>query len=98
MTSAARVNWASEHPKCTRIADPLDLSINLDQVESASRGNSPIGTRRACHLDDRHAHGTRRDRCVRVVAGRLFGMTYLPSLYKCRGVPLKSPVCAICLD
>jgi hypothetical protein len=27
-----------------------------------------------------------------------FGMTYLPSLYKCRGVPLKSPVCAICLD
>jgi hypothetical protein len=25
-------------------------------------------------------------------------MTYLPSLYKCRGVPLKSPVCAICLD
>jgi hypothetical protein len=25
-------------------------------------------------------------------------MTYLPSLYKCRGVPVKSPVCAICLD
>jgi hypothetical protein len=25
-------------------------------------------------------------------------MTYLPSLYKCPGVPLKSPVCAICLD
>jgi hypothetical protein len=25
-------------------------------------------------------------------------MTYLPSLYKARGVPVKSPVCAICLD
>jgi hypothetical protein len=25
-------------------------------------------------------------------------MTRLPSLYKCRGVPVKSPVCAICLD
>jgi hypothetical protein len=25
-------------------------------------------------------------------------MTRLPSLYKCRGVPLKSPICAICLD
>jgi hypothetical protein len=25
-------------------------------------------------------------------------MTYLPSLYKARGMPLKSPVCAICLD
>jgi hypothetical protein len=25
-------------------------------------------------------------------------MTYLPSLYKARGVPNKSPVCAICLD
>jgi hypothetical protein len=25
-------------------------------------------------------------------------MTYLPSLYKARGVPIKSPVCAICLD
>ena len=25
-------------------------------------------------------------------------MTYLPTLYKARGVPLKSPVCAICLD
>jgi hypothetical protein len=25
-------------------------------------------------------------------------MTYLPSLYKARGVPLKSPICAICLD
>jgi hypothetical protein len=25
-------------------------------------------------------------------------MAYLPSLYKARGVPLKSPVCAICLD
>ena len=26
------------------------------------------------------------------------GMTYLPTLYKCRGVPVKSPICAICLD
>jgi hypothetical protein len=26
------------------------------------------------------------------------GMTYLPSLYKARGVPVKRPVCAICLD
>jgi hypothetical protein len=26
------------------------------------------------------------------------GMTQLPSLYKARGVPVKSPVCAICLD
>ncbi|MDX6563777.1 MAG: hypothetical protein QOD65_3591 [Gaiellales bacterium] len=26
------------------------------------------------------------------------GMTYLPSLYKARGVPVKSPICAICLD
>jgi hypothetical protein len=25
-------------------------------------------------------------------------MTRLPSLYKCRGVPVKSPICAICLD
>ena len=25
-------------------------------------------------------------------------MTYLPSLYKARGVPVKSPICAICLD
>jgi hypothetical protein len=25
-------------------------------------------------------------------------MAYLPSLYKARGVPLKQPVCAICLD
>jgi hypothetical protein len=25
-------------------------------------------------------------------------MDYLPSLYKARGVPLKSPICAICLD
>ena len=25
-------------------------------------------------------------------------MTRLPSLYKCHGVPVKSPVCAICLD
>ncbi|HET6173524.1 MAG TPA: hypothetical protein VFD90_12995 [Gaiellales bacterium] len=25
-------------------------------------------------------------------------MEYLPSLYKCRTVPVKSPVCAICLD
>jgi hypothetical protein len=25
-------------------------------------------------------------------------MTPLPSLYKCRGVPVKSPICAICLD
>ena len=25
-------------------------------------------------------------------------MTYLPTLYKCRGVPVKSPICAICLD
>ncbi len=25
-------------------------------------------------------------------------MAYLPSLYKARGVPLKAPVCAICLD
>ena len=25
-------------------------------------------------------------------------MTYLPSLYKARGIPVKSPVCAICLD
>jgi hypothetical protein len=25
-------------------------------------------------------------------------MTYLPTLYKCRDVPVKSPVCAICLD
>ena len=25
-------------------------------------------------------------------------MAYLPSLYKARGVPVKSPVCAICLD
>ena len=25
-------------------------------------------------------------------------MTYLPSLYKARGVPVKSPVCGICLD
>jgi hypothetical protein len=25
-------------------------------------------------------------------------MSRLPSLYKCRGVPLKMPICAICLD
>jgi hypothetical protein len=25
-------------------------------------------------------------------------MAYLPSLYKARGVPLKQPVCAICID
>ena len=25
-------------------------------------------------------------------------MTRLPTLYKCRGVPVKSPICAICLD
>jgi hypothetical protein len=25
-------------------------------------------------------------------------MAYLPSLYKARGVPVKSPICAICLD
>jgi hypothetical protein len=25
-------------------------------------------------------------------------MTYLPTLYKARGVPVKSPICAICLD
>jgi hypothetical protein len=25
-------------------------------------------------------------------------MSYLPTLYKARGVPLKSPVCAICVD
>lgn len=25
-------------------------------------------------------------------------MTYLPTLYKARGVPLKQPVCAICVD
>ena len=25
-------------------------------------------------------------------------MAYLPSLYKARGIPVKSPVCAICLD
>lgn len=25
-------------------------------------------------------------------------MTRLPSLYKCRGVPVKAPICAICLD
>jgi hypothetical protein len=25
-------------------------------------------------------------------------MTYLPSVYKARGVPVKSPICAICLD
>ena len=25
-------------------------------------------------------------------------MTYLPSLYKARGVPVKTPVCAICVD
>lgn len=25
-------------------------------------------------------------------------MTYLPTLYKCRGLPVKSPICAICLD
>ena len=25
-------------------------------------------------------------------------MTYLPSLYKARGIPVKSPICAICLD
>jgi hypothetical protein len=25
-------------------------------------------------------------------------MNYLPSLYKARGVPLKSPICVICLD
>jgi hypothetical protein len=25
-------------------------------------------------------------------------MTPLPSLYKCRNVPVKSPICAICLD
>jgi hypothetical protein len=25
-------------------------------------------------------------------------MTRLPSLYKCRGVPVNSPICAICLD
>jgi hypothetical protein len=25
-------------------------------------------------------------------------MTRLPSLYKCRGIPLKSPICAICVD
>jgi hypothetical protein len=25
-------------------------------------------------------------------------MTRPPSLYKCRGVPVKSPICAICLD
>jgi hypothetical protein len=25
-------------------------------------------------------------------------MTHLPTLYKCRGLPVKSPICAICLD
>src|SRR5262249_41724038 len=32
--------------------------------------------------------------------GRLVGMSseYLPSMYKARKVPLKQPVCAICLD
>jgi hypothetical protein len=25
-------------------------------------------------------------------------MSYLPSLYKARGIPVKSPICAICLD
>jgi hypothetical protein len=25
-------------------------------------------------------------------------MTLLPSLYKCRGIPVKSPICAVCLD
>jgi hypothetical protein len=25
-------------------------------------------------------------------------MTRLPSLYKCRGIPVKSPICAICVD
>jgi len=25
-------------------------------------------------------------------------MARLPTLYKCRGIPLKSPICAICLD
>ena len=58
----------------------------------------PIGTRRECHLDDRHAPVTGRHRLAHGKRGRLVPMTRLPSLYKCRGVPVKSPICAICLD
>ena len=58
----------------------------------------PIGTRRECQLDDRHAPVTGRHRLAHGKRGRLVPMTRLPSLYKCRGVPVKSPICAICLD
>ena len=42
--------------------------------------------------------GDRASQIAHAERGRLVPMTRLPSLYKCRGVPVKSPVCAICLD
>ena len=41
---------------------------------------------------------TVRDGWVRAGGWRIPDMAWLPTLYKARGVPLKSPVCAICLD
>jgi hypothetical protein len=42
----------------------------------------------------RYHHGTD----TRAGSWHAQAMTRLPSLYKARGVPVKSPVCAICLD
>jgi hypothetical protein len=59
------------------------------------RGSS--GTRSECHLEagtDTAQPGT----VVCVLGCQGSGMGYLPSVYKARGIPVKSPLCAICLD
>lgn len=57
----------------------------------------PSGTRRVCHLEaGTNAFEMGTD--VYPVACDARWMTRLLSLYKARGIPVKSPLCAICLD
>ena len=57
----------------------------------------PSGTRGVRHLNI-GPHASHPVTVPRGAAWQAGDMTRLPTLYKCRGVPVKSPICAICLD
>ena len=73
-------------------------------LRSNARGRCPslemtVGGDDMCHLEFLDTLATPRHPCVTSAAGTLFDVMYaLPTLYKARNLPVKRPVCAICVE